>query len=197
MLEACAHRRFRPQGRPVDNVAYVFLLETDARRHLRDLWLRGLEVRAIIDGREVRLDDRYESPPHVPPAWVDGRRPDASVVTTAQPVYDRSHDHCTIDAILAVDPRGYVLPDASAGVLDLVARVEALRPALHARADRLHDALGADPRHDAAPPEIASAIAAFRTLLCPTWRAAVPRRGDPGAETAIAAVLGGLHTELG
>jgi hypothetical protein len=70
MLEACALRRYQALEVPVDNVAFVFLEERAAREHLHALWLRGLECRAIIAGREVRLDQDYEAPPPVEPEWV-------------------------------------------------------------------------------------------------------------------------------
>ena len=54
----------------VDQVAFVFMQEELARRWLPELWLRGLECRAMIDGRERVLSDEYEHPPHEPPDWV-------------------------------------------------------------------------------------------------------------------------------
>jgi hypothetical protein len=55
----------------VDQVAFVFMQETTARKWLPELWLRGLECRAIVSGREVVLTDGYEPPPHEPPEWVE------------------------------------------------------------------------------------------------------------------------------
>ena len=72
MLDACAyrlHQRDDPE-QPIANVAYVFVEEERARAHLHELWLRGLECRAIIRGEEVRLDLDYDPPPPEPPAWV-------------------------------------------------------------------------------------------------------------------------------
>jgi len=68
MLEACALRLYQPIEVPVDNVAYVFMTEEAARAHLHELWLRGLECRALIAGRETRLDNDYAPHPD-PPEW--------------------------------------------------------------------------------------------------------------------------------
>jgi hypothetical protein len=71
MLDACAVRLYQALGpaRPVDTVAYVFAVEEEARAHLHELWLRELECRAIIAGREVRLDTDY-TPRLQQPEWV-------------------------------------------------------------------------------------------------------------------------------
>jgi len=74
MLQAAAIKLYQPYtDRPVDRVVYTFLYEADARRHLHDLWLRGLEVRYTAAGpgeRFRRIDDAYEPPPHELPDWV-------------------------------------------------------------------------------------------------------------------------------
>ena len=70
MLDARAAIRDQGLGpdRPLDHVAYVFMEEGPARKHLHELWLHELECRALIQGREVRLDADYRpSPP--PPPW--------------------------------------------------------------------------------------------------------------------------------
>jgi hypothetical protein len=71
MLDACAARLYQALGpeQPLDNVVYVFVKEEEARAHLRELWLRGLECNAFIEGVELRLDEDYH-PPHVKPEWV-------------------------------------------------------------------------------------------------------------------------------
>lgn len=71
MLDACATRRYQALGadQPLDNVVYVFVEEGPARAHLHELWLRGLECRTFIEGREVRLDADYRPPP-TKPEWV-------------------------------------------------------------------------------------------------------------------------------
>jgi hypothetical protein len=71
MLDACALRLYQRLGpdKPVDNVAYTFVREEEARAHLHELWLRELECWAIVKGREVRLDLDYHPTP-TPPAWV-------------------------------------------------------------------------------------------------------------------------------
>ena len=69
--DAAAIKLLQPyEGLQVDQVAFVFLQEDVARTWLRELWLRGLECRAIVGGREVVLTDGYEPPPHEPPDWV-------------------------------------------------------------------------------------------------------------------------------
>ncbi len=71
MLDACALRAagVTEAGKRVDSVAFVFMTEADARKHLHELWLRELECRALIDGKEVRLDLDYHPTPD-PPEWV-------------------------------------------------------------------------------------------------------------------------------
>lgn len=71
MLDACAARHDQILGpeRPLLAIAYVFADEGEARAHLHELWLRELECRAVIDGREVRLDADYNPKP-VKPDWV-------------------------------------------------------------------------------------------------------------------------------
>lgn len=189
MLEACAHRRHQPLEQPIDSVAYVFMLEADARRHLHDLWLRDLEVRAIVGGREVRLDEDYEPPPHVPPAWVTGQPPRPDDVTTTRPVYDRTHDHSTIDALTLSEGPGYAPKQAPPEVTALIADLEGLHLALHAHVDRLHDRLDGAVEHDAAPPDVAAEIRAVRELLCETYRTAIMGRDEDGAAAATRAHL--------
>jgi len=71
MLEAAAVRANQPYpDLVIDQVAFVFANEADARLHLHDLWLRGLEVRAITPTGEVRLDDDYYADPPPKPDWV-------------------------------------------------------------------------------------------------------------------------------
>lgn len=71
MLDACAERlvaRYNTE-KPVRSMRYVFLDPADAEPHLHELWLRDIEVWAIVDGREVRLDAEYHPQPD-PPEWV-------------------------------------------------------------------------------------------------------------------------------
>jgi len=65
MRDACAVRRARLHDReaPLANIAYVFMDQAAARAHLHELWMHGLECRALIDGREVRLDEDYAPSP--------------------------------------------------------------------------------------------------------------------------------------
>ena len=67
MLEAAALKLWQPHPEhPIDQVAFVFTNEDNARKHLHDLWLRGLEVRVV----DRRIDDSYDPGPPTPPDWV-------------------------------------------------------------------------------------------------------------------------------
>lgn len=71
MLEAACAKVLQPfPGITVRQVAFVFFEEVNARKHLHDLWLRGLECRWMSPRGEVRLDEDYH--PHTPerPDWV-------------------------------------------------------------------------------------------------------------------------------
>jgi len=71
MLDACAERlvaKYNPE-QPARTLRYVFIDPADAEKHLHELWLRDIEVWAIENGKEVRLDDRYHPTP-IAPAWV-------------------------------------------------------------------------------------------------------------------------------
>jgi hypothetical protein len=70
MARIVGHREPPHIEGPVDSVAFVFITEEDARAHLHDLWLRGLECWAFIEGKEVRLDLDYHPEPPPKPAWV-------------------------------------------------------------------------------------------------------------------------------
>lgn len=69
MLEAAAIKVLQPLAKSVRQVAYVFIDEREARAHLHELWLHGLEVRAIVNGNEIRIDEDYHPTPSVPD-WV-------------------------------------------------------------------------------------------------------------------------------
>ena len=70
MLDAAAMKHYQVLGKdqPLDAVAFLFDDEERARRHLHELWLRGLECWVFKDGRSQRLDDGYAPGPQ-PPAW--------------------------------------------------------------------------------------------------------------------------------
>ena len=71
MLEAAALKLWQPhEDTPIEQVAFVFTKEANARKHLRDLWLRGLEVRVMGAHGEVRIDDTYDPGPPLVPDWV-------------------------------------------------------------------------------------------------------------------------------
>jgi hypothetical protein len=61
MTDAAAMRAFNGYGddKPIDKVIYVFMDEGAARAHLHQLWLRDIEVRAIVHGAETRIDEGY------------------------------------------------------------------------------------------------------------------------------------------
>ncbi len=73
MRDACAlrymHRVTPPAEKPIDQVAFVFVDEADARAHLHELWLRELEVWLVDGAGKQRLDDAY-APTLDPPEWV-------------------------------------------------------------------------------------------------------------------------------
>ena len=48
-----------PKAKPIDQVAFVFLAEADARSHLEALWLRELECWVADDRSKRRLDDTF------------------------------------------------------------------------------------------------------------------------------------------
>lgn len=74
MRDACAvrhqHQVERPAEKPIDQVAYVFLDESDARAHLHELWLRDLEVWLVDGAGKRRLDLAYQ-PVSVRLPWVE------------------------------------------------------------------------------------------------------------------------------
>jgi hypothetical protein len=67
---AAATRIHQVFPEPVEQVAFVFMDEAAARRHLPEMWLYGLEVRAMSGAGERRIDEDYQPPPHVVPDWV-------------------------------------------------------------------------------------------------------------------------------
>ena len=69
MLEGAAHR-CRSADPRIDQVAWVFTDEVNARRHLDALWALGMEVRAITDTGEVRLDLDHTPAPVALPDFV-------------------------------------------------------------------------------------------------------------------------------
>lgn len=69
MFEAALIKARQPLVKRVRQVAYVFIDEKEARAHVHQLWLRGLEVRTFIGGREIRIDEDYQAQPVVPD-WV-------------------------------------------------------------------------------------------------------------------------------
>ncbi len=74
MRDAAATRFYRRNDpdRPLDSIAYVFVIPEEAHAHLHELWLREIEVWTFdpASGEEFRLDLDYKPPPPVPPAWV-------------------------------------------------------------------------------------------------------------------------------
>jgi len=71
LLEARAALRDQAlgEGRPLDRLRYMFLDPAEAGRHLREVWLHGLECWTVRDGAEARLDLGYAATTP-PPTWV-------------------------------------------------------------------------------------------------------------------------------
>jgi hypothetical protein len=73
MRDACAlryeHRVLQPAEKPIDQLAYIFLDESDAHAHLHELWLRELEVWLVDGAGKRRLDATY-CPTPILPEWV-------------------------------------------------------------------------------------------------------------------------------
>jgi hypothetical protein len=71
MLDACVVRASPPRdpGKPIERVAFVFIDEDAARRHLDELWLRELECWLVGRDGEVRLDESHR-PAIKKPDWV-------------------------------------------------------------------------------------------------------------------------------
>lgn len=71
LLDACAGKYYQilDSEMPVKNVAYVFMDELTAKKHLHAIWLRGLECRTIQHGKEIIMTDEYD-PLHEKPNWV-------------------------------------------------------------------------------------------------------------------------------
>jgi hypothetical protein len=71
MLEMAAVRRDPriQREKPIERIAFIFVDEANARRHLHELWLREHECWAIVEGQELRLDTAY-APQPAKPGWV-------------------------------------------------------------------------------------------------------------------------------
>lgn len=67
---AAGTRVYQVFPEPVEHVAFVYMDEAAARRQLPELWLYGLEVRAMTADGERRIDQDYQPPPAELPAWV-------------------------------------------------------------------------------------------------------------------------------
>ncbi|RME20721.1 MAG: hypothetical protein D6798_19825 [Deltaproteobacteria bacterium] len=71
MIEAAKARFLQPYlDTPIDQVRFLFLRESNARRHMHELWLRGLSCHAITATGEVDLLEGYHADPPPPPDWV-------------------------------------------------------------------------------------------------------------------------------
>jgi hypothetical protein len=72
LLEACKARVWQPLGKdqPIERIAYMFANKEDAWTNLHELWLREIECWAMIDRKQVRLDEDYIPPPPQKPEWV-------------------------------------------------------------------------------------------------------------------------------
>jgi len=56
-------------GRPIDKVVYLFFDPIIAKKWLHELWIRGIECRTFIEGKEVILSDNYAPPPNKNISW--------------------------------------------------------------------------------------------------------------------------------
>ncbi len=76
MLGAKAWQRWSPleARKPIEGVKWVFSSEELARAHLREMWLREIEVFYQRDGVEHRVDSEYQPPPFAEPDWVKRER---------------------------------------------------------------------------------------------------------------------------
>ncbi|MBL0216512.1 MAG: hypothetical protein IPQ07_21845 [Myxococcales bacterium] len=75
MLDAAAYGRLHRDvaEQPIASVRFVFVDgEPRARQHLHEIWLRGLECWAVVDGVEKRLDTDYQPGPS--PARADAHK---------------------------------------------------------------------------------------------------------------------------
>ena len=63
------HRLTQPATDRIDQIAYVFVDQADARAHLHELWLRELACWYLDEAGTHRLDLDYHPTPS-PPAWV-------------------------------------------------------------------------------------------------------------------------------
>jgi hypothetical protein len=71
MLDACALRlaKHNDPKTPIDHVGFVFVMGPDeAKPYLHELWLRELQCWAVVDGKDVRLDQDYTPSPSKP-SW--------------------------------------------------------------------------------------------------------------------------------
>jgi len=72
MLDACALRREKRNDpdTPIERIGFVFVMGPDeAQPYLHELWLRELECWAVVDGKDVRLDQDYQPPTPPPAPW--------------------------------------------------------------------------------------------------------------------------------
>lgn len=56
----------------IDHMAFVFIEQSDAEKHLHEMWLRDLEVWYVEEEGNHRIDDDYNPKPR-PPAWANGK----------------------------------------------------------------------------------------------------------------------------
>ncbi len=79
MLDMCKLRYYQLlESQPLERIAFVFMLEDEARAQLQELWLHELECWTIIKGTETRLDLDYTPPSYEKPEWVQRLENDVS-----------------------------------------------------------------------------------------------------------------------
>ena len=71
LKDACYAKNYSEliDGRPIKKVVYVFLEHERAKKWLHELWIRGIECRAFIDGKEIVLSDDYHPAAEKNVAW--------------------------------------------------------------------------------------------------------------------------------
>lgn len=71
LKEACYCRNFMQMqdGRSVNKIVYLFFDAVTAQKWLPELWIRGIECRTFIEGKEVILSDNYAPPSNKNISW--------------------------------------------------------------------------------------------------------------------------------
>jgi hypothetical protein len=72
LQEACVARNFRgaADGSEIKKIVYLFSEPERAEKHIYDLWLRGIECHAFLQGKEVNLSAGYQAPQPEKIPWI-------------------------------------------------------------------------------------------------------------------------------